>query len=293
VELAQLKYQLPRLAGQGLALSRLGGGIGTRGPGETKLETDRRHIRNRVAELEKSLAKIKNIRQLHRKNRAAGEAGLISRVGSTNAGKSTLLNVLTNSGVYAEDKLFATLDPTTRRLPLPSGRAAMLTDTVGFIRKLPHQLVAAFRATLEEVARADLLIHVVDASGAFYQEQSAAVYQVLDELGARDKKIITVFNKIDRLTGSQLLPKLLRLENSVAVSARARTGLPDLLRLIEENLSVIVVEEEYLVPYADSAAAARLHQKAKVLAAEYKNEGVWLKVSGTPEVLSAFIAYRR
>ncbi|MDR2005804.1 MAG: GTPase HflX, partial [Acidaminococcales bacterium] len=293
VELAQLKYTLPRLAGQGLVLSRLGGGIGTRGPGETKLETDRRHVRNRIAEIEKNLTKIKNVRQLHLKNRIEGGKRLVSFIGYTNAGKSTLLNALTNAGVYAEDKLFATLDTTTRKLFLPSGKEALLTDTVGFIRKLPHQLVAAFRATLEEVVQADLLLHVIDAANPFYREQSAAVYKVLEELGVHEKKIITVFNTADKLPAGNLSVRLPREEPSVAVSAVSGAGLAELLDLIDKTLENFAVEEEFLVPYDQSAVAAHLHERAEVLAKKYTVGGVLLKVSGAPEILKAFAKYRR
>ncbi|MDR3349704.1 MAG: GTPase HflX [Acidaminococcales bacterium] len=293
VELAQLKYTLPRLAGQGLVLSRTGGGIGTRGPGETKLETDRRHVRNRIAEIEKSLIKVKNVRQLHIKNRVAGGQRLVALIGYTNAGKSTLLNALTNAGAYVEDKLFATLDTATRRLSLPSGREALLTDTVGFIRKLPHQLVAAFRATLEEVVQADLLLHVVDAANPFYREQSDAVYKVLEELGAHGKKIITVFNKADKLTDGNVSARLAREEASVAVSAVNGDGLAELSCLIDKTLENFAVEAEFLVPYDQSAVAAHLHECAQVLAKKYTVGGVLLKVSGAPEILDAFIEYRR
>ena len=293
VELAQLKYSLPRLMGQGLVLSRLGGGIGTRGPGETKLETDRRHIRGRIAEIEKSLAKVKSVRDLHLQKRTASNTAQVSLVGYTNAGKSTLLNILTNADVYVKDQLFATLDPTTRRLSLPSGKEILLTDTVGFIRKLPHQLVAAFRATLEEVIQADLLLHVIDASNPFYQEQSDAVYKVLDELKIHDKKIITVFNKIDRLPDENILARMLRLENSVAISAKKQVGLTDLLGLLDENLAYFVVEEEFLVPYEQSAVAAKMHETLNILEKDYKDDGVFIKASGTKDVLDCFAEYRR
>ncbi len=293
VELAQLKYTLPRLTGQGLVLSRLGGGIGTRGPGETKLESDRRHIRSRISEIEKNLEKVKSVRQLHLKNRISANNSLVSLIGYTNAGKSTLLNILTKASVYAEDKLFATLDPTTRKLYLPSGKQVLLTDTVGFIRKLPHQLVAAFRATLEEVVQADLLLHVIDASHEFYQEQSDAVYKVLDELGVKDKKIITVFNKVDRIPDELFVKRLLHQENSITISAKNGIGLDKLLCLIDENLAHIFLEEEFLVPYDKSDVVAKMHSIATILHKDYLEQGVLVKLGGTLDVLQQFFNYKK
>lgn len=292
VELAQFKYTLPRLTGQGLVLSRLGGGIGTRGPGETKLETDRRHIRNRISDIERNLSKVKSVRQLHLKNRVATNNSLVSFVGYTNAGKSTLLNTLTNAQVYAEDKLFATLDPTTRNLVLPSGKKILLTDTVGFIRKLPHQLVAAFRATLEEVVQADLLLHVIDASNPFYQEQSDAVYKVLDELKIHDKKIITIFNKVDKITEENILNRMLRLDNSIATSAKTETGLKSLLELIDENLAHIIIEETFLVPYDKSDIVAKMHEIAKVIKTDYVEQGTLITLLSAKELLEKFSQYK-
>lgn len=292
VELAQLKYTLPRLTGQGISLSRLGGGIGTRGPGETKLETDRRHIRNRILDIERNLEKVKSVRQLHLKNRTATNHALVSLVGYTNAGKSTLLNILTNAQVYAEDKLFATLDPTTRKLSLPSGKEILLTDTVGFIRKLPHQLVAAFRATLEEVVQADLLLHVIDASNPFYQEQSDAVYKVLDELKIHDKKILTVFNKVDKVPAENMLVRMLRLDNSVAISAKKNSGLENLLELVDENLSNIIVKEQFLLPYDKSDIVSKIHEATKVISTEYQENGTLMTVIGDKEILENFSKYK-
>lgn len=204
VELAQLSYLLPRLSGHGKNLSRLGGGIGTRGPGETKLETDRRHIRNRISELKRQLEAVRQHRMLHRERRRKTGAIQVALVGYTNAGKSTLLRRLTHADVLAEDKLFATLDPTSRALRLPGGKEVVLTDTVGFIQNLPHDLVAAFRATLEEVKEADLLIHVMDASSPMRDRQKAVVEEVLTELGAADKPVLPVWNKIDLISGASL-----------------------------------------------------------------------------------------
>jgi GTP-binding protein HflX len=201
VELAQMRYTLPRLGGKGLILSRLGGGIGTRGPGETKLEVDRRRIRSKIHDIEEEIKTVCAQRAVHRSRREQSGLPCIALVGYTNAGKSTLLNRLTDAGVLVEDKLFATLDPTIRLLILPSGRKVLLADTVGFIRKLPHALIAAFRATLEEVIYADVLMHVIDAGAPDWQEQSQAVYEVLKELDAADKPMITVMNKTDTLVG--------------------------------------------------------------------------------------------
>lgn len=292
VELAQLQYTLPRIMGKGLSLSRLGGGIGTRGPGETKLEVDRRRIRDRIAYIKGCISKVKNVRTLQRSGRAKASVPTVSLVGYTNAGKSTLLNTLTNSDIYAQDQLFATLDPTTRQLDLPNKQQAILTDTVGFIQRLPHQLVAAFQSTLEEVVEADVLLHVIDVSHELYKEQANAVYHVLEELGAKDKTIITVYNKIDKLPeGSALAERLAREENSICISAKARLNLDDLLALIAENLKLKSVEESFLVPYSDSAAVSRLHEAGTVLEQEYLAEGTLLKVRMEAEQVQEFEKY--
>lgn len=292
VELAQLQYTLPRIMGKGLSLSRLGGGIGTRGPGETKLEVDRRRIRDRIAYIKECIGKVKSVRTLHRAGRAKASVPTVSLVGYTNAGKSTLLNTLTNSDIYTKDQLFATLDPTTRQLELPHKQQAILTDTVGFIQRLPHQLVAAFQSTLEEVVEADVLLHVIDVSHELYKEQSNAVYQVLDELGARDKTIITVYNKIDKLPeGSGLPDRLAKEENSVCISAKSGVNLDALLELIAENLKLKAVEASFLIPYSDSAAAARLHEAGTVLEQEYLTEGTLLKVRLEAEQVGEFEQY--
>lgn len=292
VELAQLQYTLPRIMGKGLSLSRLGGGIGTRGPGETKLEVDRRRIRDRIAYIKGCISKVKNVRTLQRSGRAKASVPTVSLVGYTNAGKSTLLNTLTNSDIYAQDQLFATLDPTTRQLELPNKQQAILTDTVGFIQRLPHQLVAAFQSTLEEVVEADVLLHVIDVSHELYKEQANAVYHVLEELGAKDKTIITVYNKIDKLPeGSALAERLAKEENSICISAKARLNLDGLLALIAENLKLKSVEESFLVPYSDSAAVSRLHEAATVLEQEYLAEGTLLKVRMEAEQVQEFEKY--
>ncbi|MBQ7021222.1 MAG: GTPase HflX [Phascolarctobacterium sp.] len=292
VELAQLQYNLPRIMGKGLSLSRLGGGIGTRGPGETKLEVDRRRIRDRIAYIKECIGKVKSVRTLHRAGRNKASIPTVSLVGYTNAGKSTLLNTLTNSDIYAKDQLFATLDPTTRQLDLPNKQQAILTDTVGFIQRLPHQLVAAFQSTLEEVVEADVLLHVIDVSHELYKEQSNAVYHVLDQIGAKDKTIITVYNKIDKLPADSALPaRLAQEENSICISAKANINLDKLLELIAENLKLKAVEEYFLIPYSDSAAAARLHNVGTVLEQEYLAEGTKLKVRLAADQLGEFEKY--
>lgn len=292
VELAQLQYNLPRIMGKGLSLSRLGGGIGTRGPGETKLEVDRRRIRDRIAYIKECIGKVKSVRTLHRAGRNKASVPTVSLVGYTNAGKSTLLNTLTNSDIYAKDQLFATLDPTTRQLDLPNKQQAILTDTVGFIQRLPHQLVAAFQSTLEEVVEADVLLHVIDVSHELYKEQSNAVYHVLDQIGAKDKTIITVYNKIDKLPADSALPaRLAQEENSICISAKANINLDKLLELIAENLKLKAVEEYFLIPYSDSAAAARLHSVGTVLEQEYLAEGTKLKVRLAADQLGEFEKY--
>ncbi len=292
VELAQLQYNLPRIMGKGLSLSRLGGGIGTRGPGETKLEVDRRRIRDRIAYIKECIGKVKSVRTLHRASRNKASVPTVSLVGYTNAGKSTLLNTLTNSDIYAKDQLFATLDPTTRQLDLPNKQQAILTDTVGFIQRLPHQLVAAFQSTLEEVVEADVLLHVIDVSHELYKEQSNAVYHVLEQIGAKDKTIITVYNKIDKLPPDSALPaRLSQEENSICISAKANINLDKLLELIAENLKLKAVEEYFLIPYSDSATAARMHSVGTVLEQEYLAEGTKLKVRLAADQLGEFEKY--
>jgi GTP-binding protein HflX len=236
VELAQHQFLLPRLTGKGVELSRLGGGIGTRGPGETKLEYDRRRIKKKISQLKQELEKLRAQRQLQREKRRAAALPLISIVGYTNAGKSTLLNALTGAKVLTQDQLFATLDPTVRRLKLSGGKIALISDTVGFIQKLPHQLVEAFHATLEEVTEADLLLHVVDAAHPHFEDQISAVYNVLEEIGAIAKKMITVFNKADLLNTPEQKEKIKKAAQkytpAVLLSAQNQVGLADLLSQI-------------------------------------------------------------
>ncbi len=233
VELAQATYTLTHLTGKGISLSRLGGGIGTRGPGETKLEMDRRGIGNKIAEIKRELKQLREHRMMRREKRKQSRISVAAIVGYTNAGKSTLLNLLTRSNVLAEDKLFATLDPVTRKMYLPGYKEILLTDTVGFIQNLPHDLVEAFKATLEEVTEADLLIHIVDISHPNFVEQISSTYRVLEDLKAITKPMLTVFNKVDRYFGD---PEILikKYSPAVAISATQKTGIEELIKKIEK-----------------------------------------------------------
>ena len=254
VELAQLKYRMSRLTGMGASMSRLGGGIGTRGPGEKKLETDRRHIKERIAELNRDLKEIQTHRELLRSQRSKKGTPVVSLVGYTNAGKSTTLNVLTQAGVLAEDKLFATLDTTTRKVELPGGSEILLTDTVGFIQKLPHHLIQAFRATLEELKYADILLHVVDASNPNREEQMRVVYDTLRGLGCEDTPVITVYNKMDREVELPL-PMDRMAREIVQISAGKQMGLEQMLATIEKLLKSFRKSMTVLLPYTEGALA--------------------------------------
>lgn len=271
VELAQLRYSAPRLMGKGKDLSRLGGGIGTRGPGESKLESDRRHLKEKVVALEKKLAEMEHNRAVMRAQRDRSGIIKVALVGYTNAGKSTLLNALTGAGVLSENKLFATLDPTTRKLELPSGEPVLLTDTVGFIRKLPHHLVKAFRSTLDEVAFADILLIVSDAGDPEVSEHIEVTRYVIEELGAADKPVIYVYNKAD-LVSPELLPR----EDlaSVAVSGVTGYGITRLLSLIEDTVSSFKRKYELLIPYNDQSAVNAIFKAYTVLNSEYNDNGV-------------------
>ncbi len=277
VELAQLTYLLPRLTGRGTELSRLGGGIGTRGPGETKLEVDRRHIRQRIGLLKRQVQRIGRRRGIERRHRQAAGLPVAALVGYTNAGKSTLLNALAGAEVLVEDRLFATLDPTIRRVSLRGGREILITDTVGFIRNLPHQLVAAFRATLEEVAEADLLIHVVDAGHPEMQAQMEAAQRVLADLDCADKPTITAFNKWDQVRDRSHLWELMRREpRPVAVSALTGLGLSALLATIGDLLEQSLKEVSVMLPWEAQDLLAEAHARGKVLRTEPGREGVTL-----------------
>ncbi len=269
VELAQLKYRLPRLAGSSQALSRQGGGIGTRGPGETRLETDRRHIRSRIDELSQKLKDLKQQRDQRRSRRSKNECLTVALVGYTNAGKSTLLNALSGSNVLVEDKLFATLDPVTRRVELPGNMRCDLVDTVGFIDKLPHTLVEAFKSTLEEAVYADLIVVVSDASSPFYRQQRRVVGEVLAELGAQNKPVIEALNKCDLLPeGSVMEPA-----DAILISASEGTGLDRLLEEIAKGISRLRHRCELTVPYARGAVLSLIHAQGQVESEEYTEEG--------------------
>ena len=274
VELAQLSYLLPRLRGWGEAMSRLGGGIGTRGPGETKMEVDRQHIRRRVAKLRGDIETMARTRDTKRARRQDSGIPQASIAGYTNAGKSTLLNRLTGAEVLVADQLFATLDPTVRRLKLPGGCRCTLGDTVGFVGKLPHDLVEAFRSlTLEEVSMAELIVHVADASSQDVGEQSEAVRRVLGEIGAGDVPAVLALNKIDRLSGSERVRLARRYRGSVPVSALTGEGVEGLLATIEEALPHPPVEVTLLVPYGREDLIARLYRNAEVLSVHHDGEG--------------------
>ena len=276
VELAQLKYRQSRLTGLGKSLSRLGGGIGTRGPGEKKLEMDRRLIRDRIAQLNRELKDVKRHREITREQRSRNKIPVVAIVGYTNAGKSTLLNTLTGAGVLEEDKLFATLDPTTRNLKLPSKQEVLLTDTVGFIRKLPHHLIEAFRSTLEEAKYADIILHVVDASNPQVDEQMYIVYETLMNLEVKDKPIITAFNKQDKIQGENILRDF-RADHIVRISAKHGDGLEELQGVIEEILRGQKVLIEKVYSYADAGKIQMIRKYGELLEEEYRGEGIYAK----------------
>lgn len=276
VELAQLKYRATRLVGLRSSLSRLGGGIGTKGPGEKKLEIDRRLIRDRISQLNRELKEVKQSRETTRELRSKGHIPIVSIVGYTNAGKSTLLNTLTNAGVLEEDKLFATLDPTTRNLELPSGQQVLLTDTVGFIRKLPHHLIEAFKSTLEEAKYADIILHVVDASNPNAYKQMHVVYETLSNLGVKDKTIITAFNKIDKLETDQVL-KDFKADKTVKISAKTKLGLDSLLETLEDILRERKILIEKVFPYSEAGKIQVIRKYGQLLEEEYQEDGIYVK----------------
>lgn len=276
VELAQLKDRSSRLVGLRDSLSRLGGGIGTRGPGEKKLEMDRRLIKERITQLNRELEDVKRSRETTRQQRSKNPVPVISIVGYTNAGKSTLLNTLTGAGVLEEDKLFATLDPTTRNLTLDSGQQILLTDTVGFIRKLPHHLIDAFRSTLEEAKYADIILHVVDSSNPDAYKQMHVVYETLDKLGIKDKTIITAFNKQDKLEVPQII-KDFKADRVVKISAKEQIGLDILLDTIEDILKEQKVLMEKVFSYSDAGKIQTIRKYGQLLEEEYREEGIYIK----------------
>ena len=285
VELAQLKYQQTRLAGFGKAMSRLGGGIGTRGPGEKKLEMDRRLIKSRIAQLNRELKDVKKHREVTREQRSRSHIPVAAIVGYTNAGKSTLLNTLTGAGILAEDKLFATLDPTTRDLKLPSGQEILMTDTVGFIRKLPHHLIEAFKSTLEEAKYADMILHVVDASNPQMDEHMQVVYDTLRQLGVSDKKMITLFNKQDLCTDKEQLRDF-QADHVLQISAKNGQGLEELKELLADVLREGQIYIERLVPYDQAGSIARIRKYGQVVQEEFLAEGISVKAYVPMEVYS-------
>ena len=286
VELAQLKYRAARLVGLRSSLSRLGGGIGTRGPGEKKLEMDRRLIHERIGQLKSELEEVKRHRDVIRKQREKAHTPVAAIVGYTNAGKSTLLNRLTDAGILAEDKLFATLDPTTRNLELESGQQIMLTDTVGFIRKLPHHLVEAFKSTLEEAKYSDLILHVVDASNPQKEKQMEAVYDTLKQLGANESPIITAFNKIDLLNGDEIL-KDPNAEAVVRISGKNGEGTDQLLEQIEKILQKQKLYLEKLYGYQEAGKIQLIRSHGQLLKEEYRDDGIYVEAYIPKEILGS------
>ncbi|MFZ5595966.1 MAG: GTPase HflX [Bacillota bacterium] len=276
VELAQLNYMLPRLSGIGADLSRLGGGIGTRGPGETRLEVDRRRIRKRISDLKRDIEEVRRHREVLRKGRREIPVVQVSIVGYTNSGKSTLLRALTGADVLVEDKLFATLDPTTRKVTLPNNETVLLTDTVGFISNLPHHLVAAFRATLEEVVEADILLHVIDISHPGFIGQAGTVREVLDSLGAGDKPTIPVFNKVDRIRGD-CFPPLELGGDPVCISALTGSGLDKLLDRIAAAAARRRVRRKFFLPFSKAGLLPVIFGKGKVLRQEHGPDGIMVE----------------
>ncbi len=292
VELALLTYRLPRLRGKGKALSQQVGRIGTRGPGETKLEEDRRRLLARIAKLKADLKELSSTRKLQRKARVKSRVALVSLVGYTNSGKSTLLNALTDADVYVANKLFATLDPRTRRLELPGGEPILCSDTVGFVKKLPHQLVEAFRSTLEVVAESDLLCHVVDSSSSDIEGRMNAVHSVLEEIEAGTVDEILVFNKIDRLSAADLVELKMKYPDAVYVSAIERNGLDDLLEAIAAHLRAKAKVVDLLIPFDRGDLLAMLHREGEVIFQRESEGGFKVKARLGRSSLGAFSEYK-
>lgn len=288
VELAQLQYRLPRLAGQGTSLSRLGGGIGTRGPGETKLETDKRHIRRRIAALERQLEAVRLRRERVHERRRKNRALSVAIVGYTNAGKSTLMNALTNAGVLEEDKLFATLDPTARRLTLPDGREIMLVDTVGLVSRLPHELVDAFRSTLEEAVWADVIVNVCDISSPECSKHMQVTADVLESLGCVGKPVINALNKCDLAPEATRFPLV---GKCVFISAKTGEGLDELLKAVTDSLPGKSARAKLLVPYQKGAVAGSVRKNAAVHSEEYTDGGIVMDVTADTRLLDEWKEY--
>lgn len=296
VELAQLQYLLPRLTGRGTSMSRIGGsggGLATRGPGETKLETDRRRVRDRIASIRNDLEDVVKHREVQRRSRKRLKIPTAALVGYTSAGKSTLMNLMANADVEAHARLFATLDPTTRKVDLEGQCSILLSDTVGFLRNLPHNLVAAFRATLEEVLEADFLLHVVDANHHFFQHQYASVLEVLAELGAEEKPIITVFNKSDLIQDQYELRKLVAdTPNSCYISATTGEGLQYLEHLICKAVTQMMNRTELLLPFERGDLLALCHDRGRVITQDYRPDGIYLEVELSPELAGKVAPYK-
>lgn len=288
VELAQLKYLMPRLMGQGTALSRLGAGIGTRGPGESKLETDRRHIRRRIDSLKEQLEQVEKHREQINRRRQKDGVVTVALVGYTNVGKSTLMNCLTQAGVLAKDMLFATLDPTARALKLPGGKTVMLIDTVGLVRRLPHHLVEAFKSTLEQAATADIILNVCDASSPEAQIHLSVTRNLLEDLGCKDQPVIAVLNKCDLVPSIHDMPLI---GNAVRISAATGAGIPDLLEAIEQNLPVKNARVSLLLPFAKSGLAAEIRRDGTVLSEDYVEQGLRLTAMVPPSLLNVVKDY--
>ena len=292
IELAQLQYLLPRLTRMWHHLSRQTGGIGTRGPGETQLEVDRRRVQERIARLERELEEVRKTRTVQRQGRKRHQWPVAAVVGYTNAGKSTLLNLLTGADVVAENRLFATLDPTTRSFTLPNKQRVLLTDTVGFLRKLPHTLIESFKATLEEVSEADLLLHVVDLSHARVDEQMEAVDNVIKELGAFGKQTVMVFNKTDKLQNADLARTYLkRFHGSIAISARTGEGVNKLVEALEKALSAWRLRSRFLIPANESALIAEIHRVGHVLELRYEGNDARIVAHVPPELAQKLERY--
>ena len=287
VELAQYQYLLPRLSGMGRSLSRQGGGIGTRGPGETRLESDRRHIRTRISRLQQELKEVRRVRGVQRQLREKNSVPVVALIGYTNAGKSTLLNALTGAGIPANNRLFDTLDTTTRRMTVSDTLDVLLSDTVGFIAKLPHNLVEAFQATLEELQYADLLLHVIDASDPDRTAHMEVVEKLAAQLAPQGVPIIEVYNKAD-LVEPQLIPVG---ENKVAISAATGTGLPKLLELVEQNLDTGVRRVTMKLPYSAAGEVDRIHREGKVFTTEYENDGILVEAALSREMQGRYRDY--
>ena len=291
VELAQLKYRAVRLVGLRNSLSRLGGGIGTRGPGESKLEIDRRRIHDRISQLKSELAEVQRHRELSRQQRERSHILRAAIVGYTNAGKSTLLNRLTDAGILAEDKLFATLDPTTRNYRLPDGQEILLTDTVGFIRKLPHNLVEAFKSTLEEAKYCDIILHVVDCSNPQMDVQMHVVYDTLRELGVEDKEYITLFNKVDKVEGNPVFRDF-QSDYQLKISAKTGQGLSELSELLGTILRSRKVYLEQLYPYSEAGMIQRIRKYGELLSEEYREDGIAVRAYVPAELYGSVLPSR-